>query len=240
MANANSSRIEYPVRPYNSRKVLDDAACAYKRKVGWEAKIPEYFRYGIQFSPPPGSWNVFRTVVISNITQSATMTQVLDKIRGGVVVDAKLLNTFSITGGKTALVTFLHEQSAKAFQVYSEQHAIAIENRIAHVTVLKTPTWPISSECEKALFDGERTRCLDVSSYPRHVSPRDLRRHLRLCNVMMFDRTEHMNLHDNGVLALRFESIAYAVDARRVLTSHSAFRGCAVQFAPDPCAESLR
>lgn len=236
--NANSSRIKYPVLPYNSCKELDDAARAYRGEVGWEAKIPEYFQHGIQFNPPPGSWNVFRTVVISKLTQSATMTQVLDKIRGGVVVDAKLLNTFSITGGKTALVTFLHEQSATAFQVYSKQHPITVENRIAHVTVLKTPTWPISRVCEKALFDGESTRCLDVGNYPRHISPRDLRRHLRLCNVMTYDRTEYMNLRDDGVLALRFESIAYATDARRVLTSHSAFRGCAVQFAPDPCAQS--
>lgn len=239
--DAISGRIEYPVPLYDSRQELDDTIYNYKTRVSGEAKrLPDFFQHGLQFNPPPGSWNVFRTLVISNLPLSATMTGVLEKIRGGVVLDAKLLDTLSITGGKTALVTFLHERAAKALQVYLKQHPISIDNRLAHVTVLKTPTWPISRKCEKALFDGGDTRCLEVSRYPRHISPRDLRRYLRLCTVMTLDRIEHMNLGEDDVLALRFESTACAADARGILTSHYAFRACAVRFVPDPCAQPLR
>ena len=203
-------------------------------------RFPEFLQNGLQFNPPPGSWNVFRTLVISNLPQSATMTELLDKIRGGVVLDAKLLDTSSITGGKTALVTFLQEQAAKALQTYVKEHPITIGNRLAHVAVVQTPTWPISPIYETArLLNGGGTRCLEVSKYPRHISPRDLRRHLHLCSVITWDRIECMTLRDDGVLAVRFESTASAADARRVFTTHPAFGGCAVRFAPDPCAQPL-
>lgn len=56
---------------------------------------------------------------------------------------------------------------------------------------------------------------------------------------MTLDRVEYMSLRDDGVLALRFESAACAISAHGILTSHSAFGGCTVQFAPDPCAQPL-
>lgn len=238
--DASTGRIEYPFRLWDSHQEHDDAIGYYKRCAGSARNtIPKFFQHGLQFNPLPGSWNVFRTLIISNLPQSATMTKVLDKVRGGVVVDAKLLDTFSITGGKTALVTFLHERVAKAIQIYFEQHPTAIDTEIAQATVLKTPTWPISRVCEKALFNGKTTRCLEVSRYPRHISPRNLRRHLRICSVMTLDRVEYMKLRDDGVLALRFESAACAINAHGILTSHSVFGGCAVQFVPDPCAQPL-
>ena len=238
--DASTGRIEDPVRLWDSRQELDDAIRYYKQYAGSARNtMPKFFQHGLQFNPLPGSRNVFRTLVISNLSQSATMTKVLDKVRGGVVVDAKLLDTFSITGGKTALVTFLHEQVAKALQIYFEQHPTAIDTRIAQATVLETPTWPISRVLEKALFNGNTTRCLEVSRYPRQISPRNLRRHLRICSVMTLDRVEYMNLRDDGVLALRFESVACAISAHVILTSHTAFGGCKVHFAPDPCAQPL-
>lgn len=239
--HASFSRINYPVQLYDSRQELDDMIRYYRRCAGSEKKsLPEFFHRGLQFNPRAGSQNVFRTLVISNLPQSATTTEFLERIRGGVVVDAKLLDTFSITGGKTALVTFLHEQAAKALQIHLKQHPIIIGNRVAHATVLKTPTWPISSAYEQVLVEGKETRCLEVSRYPCHISPHDLRGHLRICSVITTDRIEYMNLRDDGVLRLRFESTACAAKARGVLASHSAFQGCAVRFVPDPCAQPLK
>lgn len=239
VADASSGSIEYPIRLYDSRQELEDAILNHKK---WESprnrKLPEFFEHGLHFNPSPGAKNIFRTLVISDLPQSVTMTELLNKIRGGVVVDAKLLDTFNITGGKTALVTFLHERDARALQTHLTQHPFAIDNRVAHVTVLETPTWPIPRVSERALLDGKETRCLEVSRYPRYISPHSLRRHLCLCSVRKVDRIEHTNLRDDdGVLALRFESTACAADARGVLTSHRAFRGCNVRFAPDPCAQ---
>lgn len=224
----------------DSRQKLGEVMRHLERYADFKLKrFPEFLQNGLQFNPPPGSWNVFRTLVISNLPQAATMTELLDKIRGGVVVDAKLLDTSSITGGKTALVTFLHEQAAKALQTYVKEHPITIGNRLAHVSVVQTPTWPIPPNYETALLNGGGTRCLEVRKYPRHISPRDLRRHLHLRSVITWDRIECMALRDDGALAVRFESTASAADARGVFTTHPAFRGCAVRFAPDPCAQPL-
>lgn len=238
---ASFSRINYPIQLYDSLQERDDIIRYYQRFAGFEEKrLPEFFHHGLQFNPRAESRNVFRTLVISNLPQSATMTEVLERIRGGVVVDAKLLDTLSITGGKTALVTFLHEQAVKALQIHLKQHPIIIGNRVAHTIVLNTPTWPISFAYEQVLVEGRETRCLEVSRYPRHISPDDLRGHLRICPVITSDRIEYMNLRDDGVLRLRFESIACAANARGVLASRSAFQGCAVRFVPDPCAQPLK
>ncbi|MCJ1462725.1 hypothetical protein MMC07_001328 [Pseudocyphellaria aurata] len=241
LVNDAKTTMNYHVQLYESRQELDDAIRHHKQYEGREMKrLPEFFHHGLQFNPPSESRNVFRTLLISNLPQSATMTKLLEKVRGGVVVDAKLLDTFSITGGKTALVTFSDQGAAKALRVYLEQHPITMSKRVAHVMVLKTPTWPMSGVCQKVIFDGGGTRCLEVSKYPRHVSPIDLRRHLCLCSVTTLDRIECMNLGKDGVLSLRFESTASAIAARDVFDSHWAFRGCVVQYAPDPCAQPLK
>lgn len=237
-----SGTIHTPVKLYDSETERQDVINAHRRQSGShsnERKYPDYFKHGLQYNPAPGSWNTFRTLLISDLPQEATMTAILDQVKGGVVVDAKLLNTSTITGGKTALVTFLHERSASALVAHAENHPITLNNQTARVSFLKTPTWPDRQLSQKVVFDGARTRCLEVSKYPRRVSPSELRRQLRVCSVMKSNRIEFMELRDNDVLSLRFTSTTYAGQAHRIITAYRAFRGCVVQFAPDPCAQPL-
>lgn len=236
-----ASKLESPVRLHETEAKVRELIDLQQRRVGLQdRKVPDLFKhpFGIQYIPAPGTKNLYRTLVISNLPHAATMTALLDQVRGGVIFDAKLLNTTTITGGKTALVTFLHQRNAEAFEAHAKRHPIIIQDRTAKVTILKTANWP-SPLSQRAMLEGNRTRCLEVTEYPRHVTCSDLRRKLRVCSVMKVDCIEHVALRYDGVLALRFDSIADAWKAQGMFASSQEFRGCVVRFAIDPCAQPI-
>lgn len=236
-----ASKLESPIRLHETEAKVRELIDLQQRRVGLQdRKVPDLFKhpFGIQYIPAPGTKNLYRTLVISNLPHAATMTALLDQVRGGVIFDAKLLNTTTITGGKTALVTFLHQRNAEAFEAHAKRHPIIIQDRTVTVTILKTANWP-SPLSQRAMLEGNRTRCLEVTEYPRHVTCSDLRRKLRVCSVMKVDRIEHVALRYDGVLALRFDSIADAWKAQGMFASSQEFRGCVVRFAIDPCAQPI-
>lgn len=236
-----ASKLESPIQLHETEAKVRELVDLQQRRVGLQdRKVPDLFKhpYALQYNPAPGTRNLYRTLVISNLPHAATMTALLDQVRGGVIFDAKLLNTTTITGGKTALVTFLNQRNAEAFEAHSKQHPIIIQDRTATVTLLKTANWP-SSLSQRAMLENNRTRCLEVTEYPRHVTCSDLRRKLRVCSVMKVDRIEHVALRYDGVLALRFDSIADAWKAQGMFASSQEFRGCVVRFAIDPCAQPI-
>lgn len=236
-----ASKLESPIRLHETEAKVRELIDLQQRRVGLQdRKVPDLFKhpYAIQYIPTPGTRNLYRTLVISNLPLAATMTALLEQVRGGVIFDAKLLNTTTITGGKTALVTFLHQRNAEAFEAHAKRHPIIIQDRTAKVTLLKTANWP-SPLSQRAMLEGNRTRCLEVTEYPRHVTCSDLRRKLRVCSVMKVDRIEHVALRYDGVLALRFDSIADAWKAQGMFASSQEFRGCVVRFAIDPCAQPI-
>ena len=223
------------------RKISDliEGFSSTRKKVDFERKkLPDLREPELHYNPMAGSWNVFRTLVISNIPQEATMTELLDQVRGGVVVDAKLLDTISITGAKTAIVVFLYERTAIALEAYARRYPIVINTQTTITTLLKTPTWPALGQQDN--FDGTRTRCLEVSKYPRNISPSELRHQFRVSSALKWDRIEHMVLRDDNVLMIRFHSMADAAVAKTRFESFRNFQGCVVKFAPDPCAQPLR
>lgn len=236
-----ANKIESPIRLHETEAKVRELIDLQQRRVGLQdRKVPDLCKhpYAIQYIPTPGTRNLYRTLVITNLPHAATMTALLEQVRGGVIFDAKLLNTITITGGKTALVTFLHQRNAEAFEAHAKRHPIIIQDRTAKVTLLKTANWP-SPLSQRAMLEGNRTRCLEVTEYPRHITCSDLRRKLRVCSVMKVDRIEHVALRYDGVLALRFDSIADAWKAQGMFASNQEFRGCVVRFAIDPCAQPI-
>lgn len=167
------------------------------------------------------------------------MTTLLEKVRGGIVISAKLLDTTTITGAYTALITFLHEQAAMLFEHYAIRHHLSFAGHRVNVELLSKPTWPTPIPLQKAIYDHGHTRCLTIRNFPRNISPEALRRDLHVCSVMVTDRIESMNMGTNSVLELRFESIWTAGKAYGILTSWRGYRQCKVDFSPDPCAQPL-
>ena len=200
---------------------------------------PEFFKYGIHYIPKLNEHNLYRTVAISGILPSVTMKALLEKVRGGTIVDAKILDTVKITGSNTALVTFLYECSAVAYEEHARQHPIAFSNVFARISVVSTPTWPMLDSLRLGIEESGHTRCLEVHNIPSYISLPAVREELRSSPVMKSDSIEWMRLSANGVLRLRFSCIRAAVHSSDLFIKASRYRGCTFKYIPDPCAQPL-
>lgn len=154
-------------------------------------------------------------------------------------MDAKLLDTIQITGKKSALIIFLHEHAAMAFENYAKKTPVMISGVTAQVRVVSTPTWPIRIPLRKAIFDHHHTRCLEVYNFPEQISARRLRNDLMVCVEMYSDRITYMQKRKDGIVELQFSSVDWAGHAYGMLSSYRSYQTCTPYFAPDPCARPL-
>ena len=200
---------------------------------------PDFFKHGIHYIPNFYEQDLHRTVAISGLSPSVTMKSLLEQVRGGMVVDAKLLDTAKITGSKTALVTFLHEYSAMAYEEHARQHPIVFSNALAQIAVVATPTWPMAFTLRSGIEKSGHTRCFEVHSFPRNISLTAVSQELTSSPVMKSNSLECVRLGKDGVLGLRFSSIRAAVRASTMFSKASRYRGCTVKYIPDPCAQPL-
>lgn len=225
---------------FSSVTQRDDTIDLHKREVEpGRPRFPNFFKVGLRFDPGPHECDVYRTVLISNIPIDTTLKQVLEKVRGGIIVDAKLLDTVAMISSKTALVIFLHDHPAFDYEDFATTHPIFIETAMVRVQTLPTPTWPSSPGLQFNIDKWQHTRCLEVHNFPRHVSPAKLRADLSVCREMKGDRLVHFEMGSDNVLKLQFSSIFYAGRAFGVLTHYGEYCRCKVYFVPDPCAQPL-
>lgn len=198
---------------------------------------PDFFKHGIHYVPNTCERDIYRTVAISGLSPSVTVKSLLEKVRGGMVVDAKLLDTAKITGSQTALVTFLHEYSAMAYEEHARHHPIAFNKTVAQISVIPTPTWPMPFTLQSGIQKCGHTRCFEVHEFPRNISLTAVRQELTSSPVMKSNSLEYVKLGNDGVLILRFSSIRAAVRASAMFSRALRYRGCTVKYIPDPCAQ---
>ena len=223
-----------PNELFSSRDDREYAIKDHQSSVGFQkCRLPDLFRYGVRYEPPAGQTDTFKMVSIMNLPTDISLKELMSKIRGGTVVSCSLLDTKSITGKLSALVRFTHEHAALAYDDFAAAHPIVFRGSRAHITTIKTPSWPLSFQQTKAIFDHHHTRCLEVVNFPRHIPPAQLTRDLRSRAV------EHMQMRKDGNLELRFSSIDHADRAYGLLTTVHKYRQCGVSFAEDPCALPL-
>ena len=206
----------------------------YKRAIN----LPEQ-DYDVRYMPLPGTANLFRTIIISGLPAEANLAAVLKQVYGGIIIDSKILDTVSITGTKTAWLTFSDEATAVAFEAHVKTHPLKILNCPVQVTVIKTPSWPCSPNEREAIDQGNRTRCLTVGHFPLAISPKILTQDLKIGPFELTNGVEIMEMQANDSLSLRFSSVMNAERAFSILISNPKYRECTVQFAPDPCAKPL-
>ena len=204
-----------------------------------DLSYPDFFKHGIHYVPKICEQDIYRTVAISGLSPSVTMMSILEKVRGGLVVDAKLVDTVNITGSQTALVTFLHEYSAMAYEDHARHHPMAFSNAVAQISVIPTPTWPIPFTLQSGIEKSGHTRCCEVHKFPRNISLTAVRRELTSSPVMKSSSLECARLGTDGVLGLRFLSIRAAVRGSAMFSKAFRYRGCTVKWIPDPCAQPL-
>ena len=204
-----------------------------------DISYPDFFKHGIHFVPKFYEQDIYHTVTISGLSPSVTMKSLLEKVRGGMVVDAKLLDTAKIIGSQTALVTFLHEYSAMAYEEHARHHPIAFSDAVAQISMVPTPTWPMPFTLRSGIEKSGHTRCFEVHKFPRNISLTAVRQELSSSPVMKSNSLECVRLGTDGVLGLRFSSIRAAVRASAMFSKALRYRGCTVKYIPDPCAQPL-
>ncbi|KAL8688756.1 MAG: hypothetical protein Q9218_005410 [Villophora microphyllina] len=233
----------WPPRPFTITADERERAILVHQKVASdeEHKFPDLFRYGIRFCPDPAEANIYRTVVIDHLPSDIGISVLLRQIRGGGVVDVKLLDTTSITGYATAIIEFIHEHGARSLERRASRVPLLFAGTQARVTVLPTPTWPMCPGTRAAIMEHGHTRCLEMYNPPQSLTPAELKRDLRVYVAMPTShRIENLEKRANGVVEIRFTSINHAGRAYALLTNFKKYRQCRIKRSPDPCAQAWK
>jgi len=193
----------------------------------------------VQYKPGLTAQDLYRKVVIPGLKPSCSLSWVLEQVRGGLVVEALLVNTINITGTKSAVISFLKEHSAMAYVEYVNNHLCEIDGKKVTASLVSTPSWPLSLALKRAIREKHHTRCLEIQDFPRDVSSSTLRGDLEIDPAIKLDAIEHMAMDSNGIATLRFCSVRAAQQASGHLSSHPKYRGCRLEYAADPCTLPL-
>ncbi|KAF7949329.1 uncharacterized protein EAE97_002838 [Botrytis byssoidea] len=212
--------------------------------------IPDYFRYGILYVPGPGECDFLRGVHIGGIPEDMGLRDVLTRVRGGRIYSAVLLDTMKLTGSKSALITFINQEDAKAYVEYASAHPITLgatdlggENVAqAIVTQIHTPTYPFSPGKFRTIFELNRTRILTVPNFPPTLSLRNLVYDLKSRNEFRANSLLEWYIDEEGTLRMEFSSMDEAGSAFSLLTRSGGYRdfGLILQFERDNCEGNLQ
>ena len=235
-----AKKVDAPkVRQFTLDPEHQEAYANHRRRIGSSGLLtPDFYRYGIRYTPDKEMEDTYRTILMTGLQQTATISDVLNKVRGGLIVDAKLLNTTALQYSKTALVTFLHSSSATSYHTFTDKHKIIIKNTIPQVTLVRTPTYPVPINILKAITAHKKTRCFALHNFPSNISAATVRQDLCFKD-MTVNGLESARVIDKGVLELRFTSIRHACQAEHLLTSCGRYKGCVLKTLPDPCEGPL-
>ncbi|KAF7959165.1 hypothetical protein EAE96_002680 [Botrytis aclada] len=212
--------------------------------------IPDYFRYGIIYVPALEDVDTLRGVHIGGIPDDMDLRDVLARVRGGRIYSAVLLDTVKLTGSKSALVTFINQEDAKAYVEYANAHPITLgatdlvtENVAkAIVTLIHTPTYPFSRAKLRMIFELNRTRILTIPNFPENISLRTLVCGLRNRNEFRANSLLECYIDEEGTLRMEFSSMDEAGSAFGLLTRSGSYRdlGLILQFERDNCEGDLQ
>jgi hypothetical protein len=194
-----------------------------------------FFQWGLRFIPKPGQDNIFRTVVIEDLPKTASLERILPQICGGAVFSASLMDTATISGYPTALITFVHQVGALNFLRRVARDGFFVGISPAHVRPVPTPTYLMSNEMETQVYQFSRTRCVVVSSHRHKALKQEVSRVLSQSRLRHY--VECFGERDSdGEVTVRFHSVKMAWEACLILASDSKLQGVFVKPVPDPCA----
>lgn len=216
----------------------------------------EFFRYGLCYVPSPAEReNAFRTVHLAGLPKETTIGDLTARVRGGTIISAQILDTMKLLGSNSALVIFVEADDATEYVRFSMEHPISFgPNHTALVTLVGTPTWPMSSSMQGRL-ERDQTRSLAIPGFPESwLNARAIK---SLISDLASKRTDfdpsgiecgfraesiEEPIYDEGtgVLYLNFASVDLAGSAFGILTGKKFYRGLRPTFMDDPCAGDLQ
>ncbi|OOF95853.1 hypothetical protein ASPCADRAFT_168573 [Aspergillus carbonarius ITEM 5010] len=184
------------------------------------------FQYGLRYLPAKDERDVYRAITIENLPSDVTMKQVLPLIHGEIY-SAHLLDTVPITGYSTAFVTFVSQTDTLSF-LKSSGGQLVVGAAQARVTLVPTPTYPMTAAMTRLVRNEGCTRCVCVSGL-RETLKREVHR--------VLGKSPHTNYVERiedgevvGEVNIRFHSIKVAIAAHGLLKSHPSFGVCKFRF----------
>jgi hypothetical protein len=200
-----------------------------------------FFRYGVHYSPPKEDSNYMRRLMISNLPKDIHLKDVLAQVRGGVIVNATLLNTQKLTGGMTVAIQFLHESSARNYLAFTKTEPIQFGScgQKAEVELVKSPTWPLTTGLYPLILSQGQTRCLTIPSFPKEFSVGALETHVTGKNASRLSTLVNTTIDEDGALHLEFSGMAEAHFAYGILSHWQVYSELRPVFSPDPCARNI-
>ncbi|KAL8808731.1 MAG: hypothetical protein Q9200_004082, partial [Gallowayella weberi] len=213
---------KWQVFPYTMDKEERAFAITDHHRLARDKKsLPAFFKFGIRFHPSSVMEDSFRTVIIDNLPPNLSVSTLLLQVRGGAVMDAQLLNTTSIHGRSSALITFVRERAARIFEERARTMSLHFAGIRARVVLLPTPTWPMPYDLQASILQHGHTRCIEVHNFPQNLSPSALEQNLHMCPSITPNRIERSELRSNNILELHFTSIKYAAIARAIISQQT-------------------
>ena len=164
--------------------------------------------------------------MIARLPVAITLPTVLDRVKGGAILSAQLLDSVKLTRFMTVRVVFVEGLSAVSYKDHAKKHPLEFNGVTSKVTLVSTPTWP-------AKFNPNHTRRLEVQGLPPFVTPLGLQQTIG----HVLNHPIRMEKLDSGNIVLEFTSIDKAGYAYEVL--RRTYRGCRPHFISDPCAQPL-
>lgn len=205
-----------------------------------------------------------RTVLLTGLPPDLSLHTILSQVRSGQVVSASISDTLALTGSMTARIVFLDEHSAKQYAQQAQNPAehtplAAMETVRIAVRHQGAFTYPIDQFVAEAILIRSATRILRLSRLPVQATEPELLRDV-LCvpgtkqhgiiHVESMQRSmagwmtsaqsavADTDSRQNSVV-VHFDSIINALRTYERITvrlcRHYLLRGCAVEFAADPC-----
>ncbi|KAJ6028821.1 hypothetical protein N7540_004397 [Penicillium herquei] len=188
------------------------------------------FRYGIRYEDNDiDAELVRRTVVIKGIPSNFTIAQLLSEIRGGQIFSATLMNTTTMLGHESAMVTFVTAQGAQTFVNTLACGDCGLLSLMGlNAVVLGAPTFPMNETLKDRIMRGKLTRCIRVEG-------KKMKKAIRKLNKRTPRETEFICVDRGTESILEFPSVKMADWAFDVLTEDPYFSFSDVRFFPDPC-----
>lgn len=200
-----------------------------------------FFRYGIQYAPSETDSNYMRRIIISNLPRDIVLKDVLAQVRGGVIVNANLLDTQRLTGGMTVMIQFMREESVKEYLAYTKDHPIHFGScaQKAEFELVNTPTWPLETGLHPFIISQKQTRCLAIPDFPEDLCAATLERHIAGHYGFRSSSLVDIYTDEQGTLHLEFSSMVDAHFAYSILTQSQLYSELKPIFTLDPCARAI-
>lgn len=126
-----------------------------------------HYNTGIQYNPPSGTQNIYRTIVVSGLPSKVQLADVVDVLETGDLFSSQLLNTVTLAGTRTVRIVYVTESDARrtATNAMQAPQVLQFNGHQARAILLCTPTYPIGQATMARINDTSNPATRRIQVY---------------------------------------------------------------------------